>query len=185
MAPHEDALKADFERLMSVVEGKVEMPCDIDDVTKAYLEEVIEMASKNELGPERKPDITKHHLTEFRRRVNEHTQSSVSGLHYGTYKAAAKDGDIAEAQALQLTLVARSGVHPNRWEKALQMLLAKLKGECSVHNCRYLILYEADFNFLKQYFIGVVANESLNKYKGLPDDVFSRKGGTGIDCKLT
>ena len=90
--------------------------------------------------------------------MNEHTLSSASGLHYGTYKAAAKDEFISEAQALQLTLVARSGVHPKRWEMALQMLLAKLRGECSVENCRYLIIYEADFNQYKHYFIGGVAN---------------------------
>ena len=66
--------------------------------------------------------------------------------------------------------------------KALQMLLAKLRGECSVHNCRYLIIYEADFNFFKHFFIGIMANETVNKIDGLPEEVYSRKGGTGIDC---
>lgn len=112
MACHEEVLKADFDVLMKILEGEEEVPRDVDEVTKAYLEEIIEMTKKNELETKRQPEMTKHYFSEFWRRVNEHTQSSVSGLHYGTYKAAAKDEDIAEAQALQLTLVARSGVHP-------------------------------------------------------------------------
>ena len=85
---------------------------------------------------------------------------------------------------MQLTLVARSGVHPKRWEMALQILLAKHKGKYSVENCRYLIIYEADFNQYKNYFIGGTANETMNRYEGLPDDIYSRKGGTSPDCKF-
>ena len=44
--------------------------------------------------------------------------------------------------------------------------------------------YEADLIFFKHYFIGILANGSLNKCIGLPDDIFSRSGGTGIDCKF-
>ena len=101
-----------------------------------------------------------------------------------TYKAASKDRELSEAQALQQTLVARSGVYPTRWELALQMLLAKLRGECSVHNCRYLIIYEADLNHHKHHFIGGVANEAIDQCEGLPEDVFSKKGGTSPDCKF-
>ena len=41
------------------MEGETDLPDDLDDVTKAYLEEIIEMAAKNELDPTRKPEITR------------------------------------------------------------------------------------------------------------------------------
>ena len=46
LARHEDVLEADFEHLISIVEGKKELPEDLDEVTKAYLEEIIELAEK-------------------------------------------------------------------------------------------------------------------------------------------
>ena len=70
--------------------------------------------------------------------------------------------------------MARSGVHPTRWELALQMLLSKLRGECSIENCRYVILFEADLNQHKHHFIGGEANDALDQCEGLPDDIFSR-----------
>ena len=82
MACHEDVLKADFDVLMEILEGKEEVPSNVDEVTKAYLEEIIEMTKKNELETKRKPEMTRHHFSEFWRRVNDHTQPSISGLHY-------------------------------------------------------------------------------------------------------
>ena len=61
----------------------------------------------------------------FWSKVSEHTQSSISSLHYGTYKAAAKDLAISEALATQLTPVARSGVFPKRWIEVMQVVMYK------------------------------------------------------------
>ena len=96
----------------------------------------------------------------FWKGVNEHTQSSVSGHHYGFYKAAAKDELGSGAHTLQLTLVGRSGVPPPRWFYTLQLLLAKAKGLCLASNNRILNLYEGDFNFYKGDVIGVKAMEA-------------------------
>ena len=182
LAKHEDVLKADFDYLASIMEGKTQLPADLDEATTIYLQEVIEMAKKNQLDPERLPIITKQHFSSFWSRVRETTQSSPYGLHYGTYKAAAKDEFASEALALQLTLVARSGVHPERWEIAIQLLMAKLKGECDIENCRYLILYEADFNFFKHHFVGDVANDSINNIEKMPEEHSIKKGCTSVDA---
>ena len=147
LAQHKDVLRADYDHLASIIEGQTELPEDLDEATRTYLQEVKEMAKRNQLDPNRLPVITKHHFSSFWLKVRESTQSSPYGLHYGTYKAAAKDDVSSEALALQLTLIARSGVHPKRWEVAIQLLMAKMKGECDIDNCRYLILYEANFNF--------------------------------------
>ena len=108
----------------------------------------------------------------------------MSGLHYGTYKASAKDTVASEALAKQMTLVARSGVYPPRWEVALQSLLAKAKGATTIDKSRYLILFEGDYNQFKGHFIGGDANNALEELGVLPDEHFSRRGSTAIDCKF-
>ena len=113
LASHEDVLQADYDYLISMIEGETELPKDLDEVTRAYLEEIVTMAGKNQVDPERKPELSRNHFCDFWRRVNEHTLSSASGLHYGTYKAAAKDEFVSEAQALQLTWLQEVGFIPN------------------------------------------------------------------------
>ena len=56
--------------------------------------------------------------------------------------------------------------------------------QTALHNCRYLIIYEADLNHHKHHFIGGVANEAIDQCEGLPEDIFSKKGGTSPDCKF-
>jgi hypothetical protein len=56
----------------------------------------------------------------------------MSGVHYGHYKAAIQDDIITEALALQLTVVARSGVPPENWSVGLQVMLEKIAGVCLV-----------------------------------------------------
>lgn len=73
LAPHEDISKADFEHLISIVEGRTDFPGDLDDVTKAHLEEIIEFSAKHELDPKQKPELTRHHFSNFWRRFNDHT----------------------------------------------------------------------------------------------------------------
>ena len=46
LASHEDVLLADYDYLMSMIEGRTGLPKDLDKVTKAYLEEIIAMAEK-------------------------------------------------------------------------------------------------------------------------------------------
>ena len=114
----------------------------------------MKMAKVNSLSFDRKPAISSKNFVSFWSKVNEHTQSSVSGHHYGTYKAAAKDETGSEAHALQLTMIARSDVDPVRWGTTMQVLLRKGEGACTIENMRYLNLYDAQFNYYKHFFIG-------------------------------
>ena len=60
-----------------------------------------------------------------------------------------------------MTLVAQSGVHPPRWEIAMQLLLAKTKGATTVDSNRYVVLFEGDFNHTKGHFFGGVLFRSI------------------------
>ena len=108
------------------------------------------------------PVVTATEFMQFWNGVSEHTQSSPSGLHYGVYKASAKDESLSDIHAKQMTLIARSGVYPSRWSKSMQILRQKRAGEeVDMSNLRYLQLFEGDFNWLKQIFIGRIAMKNL------------------------
>ena len=133
-----DTEHVDIGVVEDIVEGRHPLPKDWDMATKLYIEEVMCMASKTPLSFERKPEISSKNFIAFWSRVNKHTQSSASGHHYGTYKAATKDDTRLEAHALQLTLIERSGVCPVQWGTTIRILLRKGDGPCTIENTRYL-----------------------------------------------
>lgn len=147
-------MKADLDYLPSLVEEAEEIPDNVDSISRMYLNDVLGIAKENKVVPERKLEVTTQKYKSCWSSVSEHTQFLVSGLHYGVYKATSTDGIGSEANALYLALVVMSDVHSRRWEVTLQLLLAKVKGECSVENSRCVILYGADLNHLKQVFMG-------------------------------
>ena len=128
--------------------------------------------------------VTRRMFADFWKRTNKHTQSSISGHHYGFYKAASKCKFVSDAHAMQLTLVGRSGVPPPRWLLTLQLLLSKGMGLCTDKNNRILNLYEADFNELKSHVVGGEAMEALTNIGKLPEEHGSQKGCTAIDVKF-
>jgi hypothetical protein len=89
-----------------IITGTYVIPVDLDPATKMILEEIGRMGVKivNEEGAE--IVITPEDFKQFWRRVNEFTSSSMSGVHYGHYKAAAMDKFSTRLLAQQLTIIA-------------------------------------------------------------------------------
>jgi hypothetical protein len=85
------------------------------------------------------------------------------GVHYGHYKAAIQDELILELLALQLTVVARSGIPPENWSVGLQVMLEKIAGVCLVNKLRAIQLCEADFNCYNQFIFGQNAMQALTE----------------------
>ena len=114
LAPLNESDSIDLDLAKSLLEGDKPLPEDLDEPTKVYLKELVDICQRNPREFGRKFEFTKSKFVKFWSRVNEHTQSSASGHHYGFYKAASRDSFGSKAHALQLTLVARSGVPPPR-----------------------------------------------------------------------
>jgi hypothetical protein len=85
----------------------------------------------------------------------------MSGVHYGHYKAAIQDPQSTNVLALQLTIIARSGIPPESWSVGLQVMLEKIAGVCLVEKLRAIQLYEADFNCYNQFIFGRQAMQTL------------------------
>jgi hypothetical protein len=108
----------------------------------------------------------------------------MSGVHYGHYKAAIQDELISEVIALQLTVVAKSGIPRENWSVGLQVMLEKITGVCLVKKLQAIQLYEADFNCYNQFIFGRSAMQTLTASGYIPEELFSQKGSTAKDAKF-
>jgi hypothetical protein len=120
----------------------------------------------------------------FWKNVNEFTLLSMSGVHYGNYKAAIQDAFSTKVLALQLTVIAWSGIPPESWSVGLQVMLEKIAGVCLVEKLRAIQLYEADFNCYNQFICGRQAMQMLTNSGYIPEELFSQKGSMAKDAKF-
>ena len=134
-------------------------------------------------GDGRQLIVTPSDFKKFWRRVREYT-SSGGKLHYSHYKAATHSDMITRVLAKQITVVIRSGVHPDRWTVAVQCMLEKIAGVILVEKLRSIQLYEADFNFFNQFVFGKEAMKALVAGGFLPEEHFSQKESMAEDAKF-
>jgi hypothetical protein len=116
--------------------------------------------------------------------VKEFTSLSMSGVHYGHYKAAIQDDLSTEILAQQLTVIARSGIPPENWSIGLQVMLEKIAGVCLVEKLQAIQLYEANFNCYNQFIFGGQAMQALTNSGYILEELFSQKGNTAEDAKF-
>jgi hypothetical protein len=97
-----------FDELLarSIIMGTYDIPADMDPATKLVLEEIGKSGVKLVNGEGNKIIITPEDFTCFWKKVHKLTLSSMSGVHYGHYKAAIQDILSAEMLAQQLTVIA-------------------------------------------------------------------------------
>jgi hypothetical protein len=148
------------------------------------LEEIGHLGRKIVNGEENEIVIMPEGFKSFWQKVNEFTSSSMSGVHYGHCKAAIQDDTILAALALQLTVVARSGIPPESWSVGLQVMLEKIAGVCLVEKLRAIQLYEADFNCYNQFIFGRHTMKTLTESGQIPEELFTLKGSTAEDAKF-
>jgi hypothetical protein len=132
------------------------------------LQEIGKLGMKIFNGNNNKIIITPEDHKHFWKRVIEFTSSSMSGVHYGHYKAAIQDALSTEVLALQLTVIAWSRIPPESWIFGLQVMLEKIAGVCLVEKLCTIQLYEADFNCYKRSPTGVTSQKNFLARKKVP-----------------
>ncbi len=130
----------------AIITGTYDIPTSLDPATAMILKEIGKLGMKIVNGDSNEIVISPEDFKRFWKKVNEFTSSSMSGVHYGHYKAAIQDPQSTNTLALQLTIIARSGIPPESWSVGLQVMLEKIAGVCLVEKLRAIQLYEADFN---------------------------------------
>ncbi len=96
----------------AIITGTYEIPTDLDPATAMILKEIGKLGMKNGNGNNNKIIITPEDFKQFWKKVNKFTSLSMSGVHYRYYKAAIQDPHSTNVLALQLTVIARSGIPP-------------------------------------------------------------------------
>ncbi len=100
------------------ITGTYDIPSILDPATAMILKEIGKLGIKIVNGDSNEIIITPEDFKRFWKKVNEFTSSSMSGVHYGHYKAAIQDPQSTNVLALQLTIIARSGIPPESWSVA-------------------------------------------------------------------
>jgi hypothetical protein len=168
----------------SIIMGTYDIPSDMDPTTKLILGEIGKLGVKIVNGEGNKIIITPEEFKHFWSKVNKFTSLSMSGVHYRHYIAAIQDKMSTEVLALQLTIIAQSGIPPEDWSVGLQVMLEKIAKVCLVEKLCAIQLYEADFNCYNQFIFGKHAMQNLTERGYIPEELFSQKGSTAEDAKF-
>jgi hypothetical protein len=181
---HSVGFLADTQFALELVSGKAEIPGDVDYSTKLVIEEMQRLWNAN--GQERFQafEITSDDYKSFWKRVKESTSSSISGLHFGVYKATSSSDLISSFLADKLTVVGSYGCPPSRWGCGLQVMLEKVAGVALVNKLRAILLMEGDYNFFNKFVFGYKALNVLYENEYIPQDQYSQRESTAEDARL-
>ena len=119
------------------------------------------------------------------KKAKEMTSSSISGRHFGHYKAGTKSPYICYLQALHATLIAKRGIVLDRWAQGLSVMLEKIFGCSLITKLRSILLMEGDFNASNKLVYGIGMLEQARKYRMMPEEVFSERNRLAEDGTLS
>jgi hypothetical protein len=167
-----------------ILDGTFEYPPDFNKTTKEILQECARirlLVTKDLVGT----GITKEDWHNHWGQTKEKTSSSVSGRHFGHYKAGLRSVYISYLQAFQATLIVKRGMVLEQWSRGLSVMLEKIFGCSLIAKLQLTLLMEADFNATTTtiYGIGMLAN--VRKYKLMPEEVYSERNRLADDGTLS
>ena len=129
----------------AVLDGTYQPPPGTDDLTRLLLQHMARPPSIS--AHTTSPDwvSTEDHQRSWSR-AKEYTSAGISGIHFGMYKAQAKDPEMAAYDASRRSIAYRCGEFFDRWNKGVDVMLLKASGDQRAHKLRTILLLEADFN---------------------------------------
>ena len=176
----------DTEIAQQITEGTFDIPEEIDEATAEILEEIGSMGMQLANGSVSITiTITPEEFRQYWKRAREGTSSSLSGVHFEHYEAAAHSAELSGFLAKQVTLIARTGCPPKRWSRGLTVVLEKIAGLALFNKLRAILLMEADFNMHNKIIFGKRMLDSARSGGMIPDEHFSDKGKTAKDGKFS
>ena len=127
-----------------ILAGTYPIPDGLPDSTKMLIEE---MKMPPEMADQPCPDFvsTKAHTSAWGK-AREDTTAGKSGLHFGMFKAQAKDPETAAFNASIRSVAYQTGHVPPRWLTGVDFQLLKRSNDYRVEKLRNILLLEADQN---------------------------------------
>ena len=119
------------------------------------------------------------------KRITECTSSSISGLHFGHWKAAAESNFLSELHALFTDIIVSTSYSPVWWQQGLLVMLEKKKGVCIPSKLHAILLMDANFNFPNKLFFGQHMLQWAESRNQIPQEIGgSQNGHQTIDCAI-
>ena len=129
--------------------------------------------------------ISQQDFQQYWGKARERTASSISGLHFGHYKAAAASNLLSSIHASSIESAFSRGYPLQRWTRGLSCMLEKEEGVIKVDKLRAILLLEADFNFATKLLVGKRMVDNLEGGEDLAEEQFgSRKQRSAIEVAL-
>ena len=175
---------SDTEFAEEFLSGNTPVPDDVDDTTTMVLNEIARLGLEMRTSKGTEFVITAAQFKWYWRQVKERTSSSVSGVHFGHYKAAIQSDKVSAFLSQKITVIARCGCPPSRWGVGLQVMLEKIAGVALVNKLRAILLMEGDYNYFNKFAFGYEAMNALYDIGYVPDDQYSQKQSTAEDAKM-
>jgi len=100
------------------------------------------------------------------------TSSSLSGAHFGHYKAMASLLYLAEIHALMTQMPFTVAYTPHQWQAGLQVVLQKKAGVIHVDRLCAILLFEGNFNFGNKVLFGRCMMDSALQHSLIPSECF-------------
>jgi len=85
------------------------------------------------------------------KKAKETTSSSLSGAHFGHYKAGANHELINALHTMLMDILLQMGFSYRHWEKAINVMLEKIASNCEATKLWIILLFEVDFNQLNKF----------------------------------
>jgi hypothetical protein len=161
-----------------------EYPPEFDEATKEILQECALIRLKI-LVSSIKTLITKNDWGNHWGKAKEETSSLVSGRHFSHYKAGLCSAYISHLQSLFASLIVRRGIVLERWSQGLSVMLEKIFGCTLITKLWSILLMEADFNAANKTIYGMRMLANVQKYKLMPEEVFSKRNRLADDGALS
>ena len=133
---------ADTQFALDLLSGTTDLPTDLDDPTRTILEEMKLLWNDDSNKRFATFSITKEDFRYYWKRAKESTSSSISNVHFGHYKTAARSDIISRFLADKLTVIGSYGCPPTRWGNGLQVMLEKVAGVALVEKLWAILLME-------------------------------------------
>lgn len=175
---------ADSQFALDLLNGKEEIPDDVDSTTTMVITEMRQLWQSTEEFRRKTFVILPEHFAYYWTRARERTSSSVANIHFGHWKAATRSEVLKSFFAAKLTAIGTYGCPPTRWSSGLQVMLEKVAGVALVNKLRAILLMEGDFNFFNKWTFGHMAMEELYRLEYIPQDQYSQRGSTAEDARM-
>ena len=120
----------------------------------------------------------------FWKGAREGTSLSVSGRHFGHYKAAVRCAHLVLLHSEICNIACASGTPLRRWKRCLNCMLEKKPGVVKVEKLHAILLMEAEFNFVNKLIFGSRMLCHVEAHFDLPDENAGSRQLTGDRIRL-